>query len=413
MTDKILCVDDDPNILVGYQRALRRLPIDVALGAEQALTTIAAQGPYAVIVADMRMPHMNGVELLSRVEAIAPNTVRMMLTGNADQHTAMQAVNEGHIFRFLTKPCPADVFGKALEAGLAQHRLIMAEHDLLTKTLSGAVKMLTDVLSLVNPTAFGRASRVRGLARQMAQDLGEPELWKIEIAAMLSQVGCVAIPDQTLARLYRGEELSETEAKEFAVHPLVGCDLLRNIPRLEEVAEIVAYQEKYFDGSGPPPGGRRGKAIPLGGRILKVALDFDALAAIGSNHSMAVAELNHRQGRYDPDVVASLRNALNLTQVHVIRDVKVHQLVDGMVLAADVRSLQGTLLCTKGQEVNAAIRARLRNYLTNVGIRGTIQVFMPLGFAGEDLQQEITASEPADPSGSTTVRDNLATHTSP
>ena len=145
------------------------------------------------------------------------------------------------------------------------------------------------LLSLVSPTAFSRASRVRGLVRQMAEALGEEEMWMVEIAAMLSQVGCVAIPEETLARLYRGEQLSRNEAEEFAAHPLVGRDLLKNIPRLEGVAEIIGYQEKRFDGTGTPPDARRGKSIPLGSRILKVALDFDALVSTGSTHAMAVA----------------------------------------------------------------------------------------------------------------------------
>ena len=300
MTKRILCVDDDSNILLGYQRALRKYQIEVALGADEALAAITSRGPYAVVVSDMRMPRMNGVELLARVKDIAPDTVRMMLTGNSDQETALEAVNEGHIFRFMTKPCPADVFGKTLEAGLAQYRLIVAERELLSNTLGGSIKMLTDVLSLVCPTAFGRASRVRGLARKMAQALGENELWVIEIAAMLSQIGCVAIPEETLARFYRGEELSRSEAEEFAVHPLVGRDLLQNIPRLEAVAEVVAYQEKRFDGQGPPPDDRRGTAIPLGSRILKVALDFDSLVSAGGTHAMAVAELKTSCGLVRP-----------------------------------------------------------------------------------------------------------------
>ena len=108
MTTRVLCVDDDSNILLGYQRALRKqFQIEVALGGAEGLAAVRNRGPYAVIVADMRMPDMNGVELLAQVREIAPDTVRMMLTGNADQQTALVAVNQGHIFRFMTKPCAA------------------------------------------------------------------------------------------------------------------------------------------------------------------------------------------------------------------------------------------------------------------------------------------------------------------
>ena len=124
MTTRILCVDDDSNILLGYQRALRKqFQIEVALGGEEGLAAVRNQGPYAVIVADMRMPGMDGVELLAKVREIAPDTVRMMLTGNADQQTALEAVNQGHIFRFMTKPCAG-----RLRWGLASGNASVSTH---------------------------------------------------------------------------------------------------------------------------------------------------------------------------------------------------------------------------------------------------------------------------------------------
>ena len=241
MSEKILIVDDEPNVLRGYQRVLHNYQLDVAGGGEEALAAIEEHGPYAVIVSDMRMPRMNGVELLTRIRHLAPETVRMMLTGNSDQQTALLAVNDGHIFRFLTKPCPAFEFAKALDAGLAQYRLVVAERELLTRTLSGSIRMLTDVLSLVNPVAFGRATRVRTLVRQVAQFLGEPAIWQVEIAAMLSQIGCVAVSSDTLAHHYTGTKLTPAEEKELSTLPAVGGDLVRHIPRLETVADIITY----------------------------------------------------------------------------------------------------------------------------------------------------------------------------
>jgi response regulator RpfG family c-di-GMP phosphodiesterase len=386
MTTRILCVDDDSNILLGYQRTLRKqFQIEVALGGAEGLAAVRDQGPYAVIVADMRMPGMNGVELLAKVREIAPDTVRIMLTGNADQQTALEAINEGHIFRFMTKPCPPQDFADALQAGLLQYRLIAAERELLSKTLSGCVKILTDVLALISPTAFGRASRIREPARKMAEILGENELWMIEIAAMLSQVGCVAIAEDVVARQFRGEDLSRSEREAFAAHPLVGRDLLKKIPRLEGVAEIIGCQEQRFDGSGTPDG-RCGKAIPAGSRILKVAVDYDSLVSGGSSPEMAMGEILHRPGWYDPDVVVALQKALNVTKAHVIRAVTLDQLRDGMFLAADLKTIQGTLLCGKGTEVNPVLRLRLRNYACNLGLRGSIEVFVPFDQAHEEAR---------------------------
>ena len=119
MSTKILCVDDEENVLTGLQRSLRKqFQVDVAVGGTAGLRQIEQSGPYAVVIADMQMPEMNGVEFLKRVEARHPDTVRVMLTGNADQKTAMDAVNEGHVFRFLNKPCQPDLLAATLQAAV-------------------------------------------------------------------------------------------------------------------------------------------------------------------------------------------------------------------------------------------------------------------------------------------------------
>ena len=138
MTDQILCVDDDALVLKGYQRALRRFSLDVALGPEQALAAIVRRGPYAVVVSDMRMPHMNGLTLLAEIRKLAPDTVPMMLTGDADQQAARAAVQQGRVFRFLTKPCPPDALANALEDGLEQYRLIVAQRQWCATSPSGS-----------------------------------------------------------------------------------------------------------------------------------------------------------------------------------------------------------------------------------------------------------------------------------
>jgi response regulator RpfG family c-di-GMP phosphodiesterase len=402
MNDRILCVDDDPNVLQAYQRALRkRFHLEIALGPEEALDAVVSHGPFAVVVADMRMPGMDGVQLLAKVRKHAPDTVRIMLTGNADQQTAIDAVNEGHIFRFLTKPCPPEVFARALEAGIEQHRLITAERDLLSKTLSGSVKVLTDVLSLANPQAFGRTARVRPLVARLCEALRPQRTWAIEIAAMLSQIGCISIPPETLAKIAKHQPLSPKEAQAYQSHPAAGAQLLAKIPRLEEVAEIVAYQNKRYDGEGFPPDRRLGAAIPLGSRILKVALDWDALVSDGLPEDLAIAEMNDREGWYDPIVLEALRALVGIPQAYVIRQVRVDHVPVGAVLADDVRSLGGTMLCAKGQEVTAWVRARLRGYATSVGIAGPIRIFVPVeessGFPAEAAPSSAPKSHSAPP----------------
>jgi response regulator RpfG family c-di-GMP phosphodiesterase len=379
MSNKILCVDDDPNILAGFQRHLRRqFAIDTAPGGEQGLAMIQAQGPYAVVVADLHMPGLNGIQFLSRVHQAAPDTVRIMLTGNADLQQAVQAVNEGHIFRFLTKPCPAQSLAQALAAGVEQYRLVVAEKELREKTLRGSVQVLTEVLSLVNPMAFSRASRAHRLVQQLVAELGVENAWPIEMAALLSQVGCVTVPESVLKKVYLKVDIDPEERRMFEAHPHAGHELIIRIPRLEEVAAIVAYQEKRFDGEGPPAEERRGHELPLGSRILKVALDFDSLELVGHTRSEALDRLRHRSGWYDPAVMDALERVLVGAAQLRVRSLTVPELKCPMVLAADVFLENGSLLVSKGQEITQPLLWRLQNFAARGLIRGPIQVLVPV-----------------------------------
>jgi serine phosphatase RsbU (regulator of sigma subunit) len=126
MKDKVLLVDDDAMVLAGLKRQLRNhFRIDTALSGEEALQRVQENGPYAVIVSDYMMPGMNGIEFLSYVKKSDPDTVRMMLTGTADMPTAIRAVNEGSIFQFHPKPCPADKLCAAIESAIGKYRKVI------------------------------------------------------------------------------------------------------------------------------------------------------------------------------------------------------------------------------------------------------------------------------------------------
>ena len=307
MTEKILLVDDDPNILAAYKRQLRRpFHIEVALGGEQGLEAVDSQGPFAVVVTDMRMPIIDGIQFLTMVKERAPDTVRMMITGYADLQTAIDAVNEGNIFRFLTKPCPPETLAKTLRAGIEQYRLITAGRQLLEDTFVGAVRVLTEILGMVNPAAFSRASRIKGYVKDIAENLQLPDLWQFELAATLSQIGCITLPPDICDKIYAGASLSVDEQRIFSSHPSVGYKLLANIPRLEPVAQMIKGQlqrSSYSDNLAPES---TREMITLGSQILKVALDFDQLVAQGLSRKSALSELRGRPAMYNPKVVAAL-----------------------------------------------------------------------------------------------------------
>lgn len=374
MSQKILLVDDDPNILQGFRRSLRkRFQFSVALGGPEGLDILEDEGPFAVVVSDMQMPEMDGIEFLRAVQKQSPDSVRMMLTGNGDQKTAMDAVNDGQIFRFLTKPCSPERLTMALEAGIEQYRLINAERELLSKTLSGSVSILTEVLSLVNPMAFGHATKIRRLVKQVCQKLPLAKPWEVEVAAMLCHVGCVTIPEATMEKWSHGGELSQEEIREFQQHPKVGYDLISKIPRLNGVAEIIAYQQKCFDGSGLPEDKKRGNEIPIGARILKLVIDAVQVISAEKSTETALGIIRDRQGEYDPQLVEILADVLGAKCL--IRSVQIDELDEGMVLNEHVVTYGGEILIARGRDVTLAMRERLKRFSqTERGVRQPIQV---------------------------------------
>jgi response regulator RpfG family c-di-GMP phosphodiesterase len=377
MTERVLVVDDEINILEGIRRHLkRRFSIETALGSKEGLAALAKNGPYAVILSDLRMPGMDGIQFLTCVKEESPDTVRMMLAGNADLGDAIQAVNQGNVFRFFSKPCPVDVLERGIEQGIGQYRLVTAERELLQKTLKGSITVLTEILSLVNPEAFGRSSRIKRYVKELADHMGVPEPWEFEMAAMLSQVGWVILPEEALGKLYRGQALTDEESQLFRQHPMIASNLLSNIPRMEEVAEIILYQEKHFDGSGDPADHRQGKTIPLGARILKVALDFDVLEVNGTPSQQALKSLKDRQGWYDPAVLKAMEAFLGGESRRILKEITVRELTSNMVLAEDLYTINGQLLISKGQEVTAVLISRLVNFAKGTGIREPIRVFV-------------------------------------
>jgi response regulator RpfG family c-di-GMP phosphodiesterase len=379
--EKILLVDDDQNILSAYRRTLRNdFRVETADGGEAGLLAIQANGPFAVVVSDLRMPGMDGNQFLRQVRTNFPDTVRMMLTGQADLQAASEAVNEGNIFRFLFKPCPQEVLSKALGDGLRQYRLVKSERDLLENTLSGTVQLLVDILALVNPAAFGRASRLQQTVRLLLPHLGRENAWKLDVSAMLSQIGLVSLPSETVERACRGETPTADEAAMLETHPQCGRDLLAKIPRLEEVAHNVSYQAKRFDGSGPPYEGIRGRQIPLGGRVLKIALDYDAVIQSGMTPEEAFSDLNGRKGWYDPEILTTLQQAvLNVRSGYNFQLISSSQLSIGMLLPDGVKTPTGNLVVGQSAEITPAMLTKLQNFARFQGLAEPIRALVPRG----------------------------------
>ena len=311
MTEKILFVDDDINLVSALQRSFHKIyRVELALQAEDALAALA-ETPYAVVVSDLHMPGMNGIELLSRVKDLSPETVRILLTGQAELEAAIEAVNEGNVFRFLRKPCPQELLRKTLDAGLTQYRLQVAERDVLQQTLVGTVAVLTELLATMEPAAFGRAARLRWCVRKLSIELKVRDPWQFEAAAMLSQIGCIPMSGETMSRHMVEEPRTSAETGGKASHARIARRILERVPRLHTVAQMIERQGESFDG----PGNQVPEeyVVALGAQMLRVAIDFDEAVNRGRTFAEALAELHRNTGEYNPEVLLALKNVVRET----------------------------------------------------------------------------------------------------
>jgi len=207
------------------------------------------------------------------------------------------------------------------------------------------------------------------------------DLWQMETAAMLSQIGCIILPDRILKNLFAGQRFTQEETRLFETHPAMGSNLIGHIPRMEEVARIIAYQEKHFDGSGTPRDGLRGESIPIGARILKVALDFDLLETEGVPRGSVVPLLRQREGWYDPEVLDALEGMLLWKDEQEVWEIRLSQLQPGMTLFEDLCVTNGLTLIARGQKVTLAILLRLKHFseTATCRIREPFRVILPHG----------------------------------
>ncbi|MBM3832734.1 MAG: response regulator [Verrucomicrobia bacterium] len=332
------------------------------------------RGPYAVVIAGIDMPGMNGIQLLSLISEKAPETVRVMLTGNSGSQTAIEAVNKGHVFPFLTKPCAPDWLTSVVRAAIKQNELVTAEKELLQSTLHGSIKVLTDIMALMDPEACGRGEKVRDDLHQLAGQLKVTDFGELDLAAMLASIGEVAVPRALLkkARSDRADTLTGQERDILNRIPLVGADLLKQIPRLKNVARIIRYQNKNFDGSGIPVDAVSRHEIPLGARILRVLTELVELEAKEMPTFRAIETLQRWPNLYDPEIVGAAAACLIKTSSTQKGGIAASELRVGHVLLSDIVSKDGVLIVSSGNKISSIILEKIKNFVDLGGVQEPI-----------------------------------------
>jgi response regulator RpfG family c-di-GMP phosphodiesterase len=406
MKARVLFVGAD-NVVAEYSARLgAEFDIATAPGGLEGLAAIKQASSYAVVVADQQMSGMCGLAFLGHVREIAPLSTRLLIVAEGDHREAAEAVEQGTVFHFLTVPCSDALLIQALEMAAHQHVLERAEAELLEKTLIGSLNVLTELLALSEPVAFGRARKLRDLVHEAVRQLHYPRPWELELAALLSSIGLLTLPDELRARIHAGHRLTPDEHNAIERVPCIGAGLLHKIPRLEAVAELVHSAQQRYDGSGFPQDGRVGNAIPLGARILKILADRQGLEESGMTRSDAVQLMRVRTGSYDPHVLNLLHPLVETSHPalsapsHVRAPlsgngrphtrnqpqsvaqlpwtaVRFHDLATGQVLMSDVLAEDGSLLLCAGTVITYPLLEVLKNCATRKGIQEPIRIAQP------------------------------------
>ena len=361
MNNKILCVDDEESILKGFQLNLRKdFELHLASNGTEGLEVFDREQGFALVLSDMRMPQMDGATMLSEIKKRDPEVVTVLLTGHTDFESAMSAVNEGSIFRMLSKPCPPEMLIKVLGDGLAQHDLVKSKRILLDQTLRGAVDALAQSLSTAKPLFFGRAQRVRRIANELSEMINLDDAWRVDIASIFSQLAYISLPESVSEDVYYKKDLTPAVKEMLGKFPEDTQKLIEKIPGLEEVGEILvklAVQHRFEedDGSG----------IRKAASILRVALDFDYYEEQGHDRSLIVQTLKSRKDDYDPDVTECLSQLLAVAeQKYRLEEILIRRLETGMRLAQELRLADGLLVASSGTDVDRQLLKVIRNYVS-------------------------------------------------
>ena len=359
MNNKILCVDDEESILRGFQLNLRKdFELHLASDGVEGLEVFEKEGGFALVLSDMRMPRMNGAEMLSEIKKRDHEVSTILLTGHTDFDSAMAAVNDGNVFRMLSKPCPPERLIKVLNDGLEQHDLVKSKRILLDQTLRRAVDALAESLCTAKPLFFGRVQRVRRMANELADKLAIPNSWRVDVASVFSQLAYLALPENITEDVYYRRDLSKEVKALLAKFPEDTRNILNKIPGLEEVGEILKsvdiqyrFEQEKDDG------------VRIAASILKVALDFDYYEEQGYNRTLIVKTLKERDKDYDPKVTESLSDLIVIAaETSTLNEILIDEIDLGMRLTQELRLDDGFLIAAAGTDVDGQLLKVIRNY---------------------------------------------------
>jgi CheY-like chemotaxis protein len=367
----VMVVDDNPANLKLLEDMLRQHGYEVQSFPRGRLALAAAdQEPPDLILLDINMPELNGYEVCERLKsnerlAGIPVVFLSALDGVIDK---VKGFRSGGV-DYICKPFQFEEVQARVETHLQLRRAQQAEHDLLEKTLGGAVGTLWELVQITSPAIALRSSAIRDIVRRVISKTEVTDAWQYELAATLCLVGCLALSDEVFEKGYRGQTLSPLEDQMFRGHPQIAAQLLSKIPRLEAVAEIIRAQQI-------PEAAVKGKAAQ-GVQILQLALALDRRICRGETASAALAEIRLSR-RFELQLLDALDGYCPAETKFEVRQLSIRQLCAGMTLDHDVFGANGNILILKAGTVLSDIWIeRLGNITRANGGLGQVGVRIP------------------------------------
>ena len=411
----ILIVDDEPVVLTALKFTLEREGFHiVACNSPMKALTILAERDFAVIISDQRMPEMLGLDFLVESRRLRPNASRILITAVLALPTIVDAINKGEIFRFVAKPWLREELVATVRNAVQRHELVTSNQALQAETQSlntrltdanaaleaqvkdlerqrqrldeanhelaqnyeHSLELCRRILTTYDPVLGGQAKMLVEFATQMAatDEFTDEQRHALRTAAWLCDLGLIGVPREMLrAFRQKADELTEREITMLHNHPVYGQTLAALVDNHADVGEVIRAHHESYDGRGYPDG-LAGEAIPWPARCLAVAVGF---VESGLPKAAAIDALLAGSGStYDPEAVRLFLKVSNLVQLpKQVREIMLHELEPGMILANGIYSPHGLLLIGEGQALSPGTIAKIRSHNQTTPISQRLLVY--------------------------------------
>lgn len=421
----VLLVDDEQNILSSLRRLFRPEGYRILLaGNGQEGLDVLTQEPVDLVISDMRMPVMDGAQFLEQVAMRWPGTMRILLTGHADITSAIAAINKGNIYKYIGKPWEDNdlklnvkhaLDAKFLEQERKRLEILTRQqndalkdlnanlerkvaertaelhkaHESLKKSYAASIKTFASLVEMREGSIGGHSRRVADLAHKLALALGmnKAQAQDVLFAGLLHDIGKIGLPDKLMATPFQA--LSKEDRAKVARHAVLGEAALMSLEPLQEAAKYIRHHHELYDGRGYPDG-LRGDEIPLGGQILCLANEYDALQ-IGTMNTQRLSAAETREyiaekkfKRYGPKVVDAFLaqfEAAKPKSVDISAEFLTEELQPGMVITRDLVMHDGIMLLSAGYVLDDVLIERIRRFEKAIDEKLIIHATSPTGSA--------------------------------